>query len=155
MKMKALCSSETPVKFYWAMRCHIRVDIRSWSSSCGRQSVDQFILASGSPLGPMTRFLSFFVLFDNYFVVIPRAPSLTRGRVCNLQCNRCLVRSLWTNNHTLPPRLRLCSLFVASYDSQRLQWRYSNPPPHGVEWIVGLLVCFILFQIHSPSFAAQ
>jgi hypothetical protein len=29
-----------------------------------------------------------------------RAPSLTRGRVCNLQCNRCLVRSLRTSNHT-------------------------------------------------------
>jgi hypothetical protein len=25
-----------------------------------------------------------------------------------------------------------CSLFVASYDSQGLRWRYSNPPPHGV-----------------------
>jgi hypothetical protein len=59
-----------------------------------------------------------------------RVPFLTRGRVCNLQCNRWLVRSLRTNNHTLPSHLRLCSLFVASYDSQRLRWRYSNPPPH-------------------------
>jgi hypothetical protein len=25
----------------------------------------------------------------------------------------------------------LGSLFVASYDSQGLRWRYSNPPPHG------------------------
>jgi hypothetical protein len=25
----------------------------------------------------------------------------------------------------------LCSLFVASYDSQGLRWRYSNPPTHG------------------------
>jgi hypothetical protein len=28
--------------------------------------------------------------------------------------------------------LRLCSLYFASYDSQRLRWKYSNPPPHGV-----------------------
>jgi hypothetical protein len=28
----------------------------SLSSSCGRQSVDQFVLVSGLPLGPMTRF---------------------------------------------------------------------------------------------------
>jgi hypothetical protein len=28
------------------------------------------------------------------------------------------TRSLRTNNHTLPSHLRLCSLFVASYDSQ-------------------------------------
>jgi hypothetical protein len=26
----------------------------------------------------------------------------------------------------------LGSLFVASYDTQGLRWRYSNPPPHGV-----------------------
>jgi hypothetical protein len=80
-------------------------------------------------------FIFFFFSFDNYFVVLPRAPSLLRGRVCNLKCNRCLVRSLWTNNHTLPSRLRLCSLFVASYDSQGLRWKYSNPPPHGVKWM--------------------
>jgi hypothetical protein len=39
-----------------------------------------------------------------------------------------------TNNHTLPSHLRLCSLYVASYDSQGLRWRYSNSPPHGEEW---------------------
>jgi hypothetical protein len=77
------------------------------------------------------------------------APSLTRGRVCNLQCNRWLVRSLRTNNHTLPSHLRLCSLFVASYDWQGLRWRYSNPPPHGV----GLgrnncLLCLIPHERH-------
>jgi hypothetical protein len=61
-----------------------------------------------------------------------RAPSLTTGRVCNLQCNR-LVRSLRTKNHTLPAHLRLWSLFVASVDSQELRW-FSNPPPHGEGW---------------------
>jgi hypothetical protein len=71
------------------------------------------------PLGLMTRFyLSFLFLFDNYFIVVHRAPSRMRGQVCSLQCNRWLVRSLTTNNHTLPSHLRLCSLFVASYDSQ-------------------------------------
>jgi hypothetical protein len=53
--------------------------------------------------------------------------SLTRGRVCNLQCNRWLVRWLRANNHTLPSHLRLCFLFVTSYDSKGLWWRYSNP----------------------------
>jgi hypothetical protein len=62
-----------------------------------------------------------------------RAPSLTRERVCNLQCNRWPVRSLRTNNHTLPSHLRLYYLFVTSYDSQGLWWKYSNPPPHGVD----------------------
>jgi hypothetical protein len=30
----------------------------------------------------------------------------------------------------------LGSLSVASYDSQGLRWRYSNPPPHGVGLVV-------------------
>jgi hypothetical protein len=35
-----------------------------------------------------------------------------------------------TSNHILPSHPRLCSLSVASYDSQGLLWRYSNPPAH-------------------------
>jgi hypothetical protein len=107
----------------------------SYNSSCGRQSVDQFVLVSGLPLGPMTRFyLSLLFSFGNYFAVLPRASSLRRGWVCRLQCNRWLVRSLTTNNHSLLSHLILCSLFVVSYDSQGLRWQYSNPPPHGEEW---------------------
>jgi hypothetical protein len=84
-------------------------------SSCGRQSVDQFVWVSGFPLGPLTRF--YLVLLsscDNYFILLSKAPSLTRKRVCSLQCNHSLVRLLTPNNHTLPSHLRLCSLFVAS-----------------------------------------
>jgi hypothetical protein len=64
------------------------------------------------------------------FFLLSKAPSLPRKRVCSLQCTHSLVRL--TPNHTLPSHLRLCSLFVASYDSQGLRWKYSNPPPHGV-----------------------
>jgi hypothetical protein len=106
----------------------------SWSSSCGQWSVDQLVLV-------MTRcYLSLLFPFDSYFVVVPRAPSRTRGRVCSLQCNRWLVRSLTTNNHTLPSHLRQCSLFVVSYDSQGLRWKYSYPPPHGVLQLVKVKV---------------
>jgi hypothetical protein len=88
-------------------------------------------LSIGFPFGPMTRFYPYPFFSDNCFGCSScRAPSLTRGQVCNLQCNRWLVRSLRTNNHTLPSHLRLCSLFVASYNSQGLRWRYSNPLPH-------------------------
>jgi hypothetical protein len=68
--------------------------------------------------------------FDNYFVVLPWSPSLRRGQICNLQYDRSLVRSLRTNNHNSPSHLRLCSLYVASYEPQGLRWKYSNPPPH-------------------------
>jgi hypothetical protein len=47
----------------------------------GRGSVDQFVLVSGSPLGPMTRFYPYLFFSDNCFVVLPL------WRVCNLQCN--------------------------------------------------------------------
>jgi hypothetical protein len=102
------------------------------SCSCCRQTVDQFVLVSGLLLGPLTRFyLVLLFSFDTYFILFPTAFSLTRKRVCSLQCLHSLVRPLTTNNHTLQSHLRLCSLSVASYDSQGLRWRYSNPPPHG------------------------
>jgi hypothetical protein len=63
-------------------------------------------------------FLSF--LNDNCFLVLLVGRPLWREDGSNLHCNRWLVRSLRTNNHTLPSHLRLCSLLVASYDSQRL-----------------------------------
>jgi hypothetical protein len=50
------------------------------SSSCGWQSVDQFIWVSGLPLGPLTRFY-----LANYFILLSVASSLTRKGVCSLQ----------------------------------------------------------------------
>jgi hypothetical protein len=82
----------------------------SWSSSCGRQSVDQFVLGIGPPFGThdQTFSCSFFSV-DSYVLLVTRAPSLTRGRVCSLQCNRSLVRAVTPNNYTLPSHLRLFS----------------------------------------------
>jgi hypothetical protein len=48
------------------------------------------------------------------------------------------------NNYTLPSHLRLCSLFVATYDSQGLRWKYSNLPPHGALTQVGVGVRVLL-----------
>jgi hypothetical protein len=85
------------------------------------------------PFGTLDQMLSCsYFSSDNYFILRSKASSLTRKRVCSLQCNHSLVRAVTPNNYTLPPHLRLCSLFVASYDSQGLRWKYSNPPPHGV-----------------------
>jgi hypothetical protein len=41
------------------------------SLSYARRSVDQFVLVSGSPLGPMTRFYPYLFFSDNCFVVLP------------------------------------------------------------------------------------
>jgi hypothetical protein len=98
---------------------HRLVSFEIRSSSCGRQTVDQFVLVSGLPLGPLTRiYLVLLFAFYSYYILFPTAFSLTRKRVCSLQCLHSLVRPLTTNNHTLPSHSRLCSLSVASYDSR-------------------------------------
>jgi hypothetical protein len=75
-----------------------------WSPSCGRRSVDQFVFDIEPPLGTHDQTFSSFFSFDNNVLLVPRAPSLTRGRVCSLQC---MVSSLMTKNHTLQSHLRL------------------------------------------------
>jgi hypothetical protein len=111
------------------------------------QSVGQSVLVSDSHLGPATNFsfsLKFFFrqLRVCYFV----APSLTRGRVCNLVLLLVLASAVPRDSKPyfivpihdfsnlegqvpvfISPRDR-----VASYDSQGLRWRYCNPPPHGM-----------------------
>jgi hypothetical protein len=95
-------------------------------------------------------YLALLTSSDNYFFLLSKAPSLTRKRGCSLQCNHSLVRSLTPNNHTLLSHLRLCSLFVASYDdSQGLRWKYSNPPPHGVAIHVRVQIDFI--PVHAKQ----
>jgi hypothetical protein len=56
------------------------------------QSVSQYVLVSGTPFGPMTRFYFFLSFVAKLLFSSPWAPSLTRGRVCNLQCNLSVVR---------------------------------------------------------------
>jgi hypothetical protein len=68
-------------------------------SSCGWQSVNQFIWVSGLPLGPLTRFylaLLFRLTVTLFFV---RRCPLWRENGSSLQCNHSLVRS-FTPNHT-------------------------------------------------------
>jgi hypothetical protein len=48
------------------------------SLSYGRRSVDKFILVSGSPLGPATRFYPYPFFSDNCFVVLPLGRPLWR-----------------------------------------------------------------------------
>jgi hypothetical protein len=53
----------------------IRVELSwvelSWVYLNGQQSVDKFVLVSGSPLGPMTGFDPYPFFSDNCFVVLP------------------------------------------------------------------------------------
>jgi hypothetical protein len=68
-------------------------------------------LGIGPPFGTLDQIIScssFFVWQLRYSAF--KAPSLTRERVCSLQCNHSLVRAVTPNNHTLPSHLRLCSL---------------------------------------------
>jgi hypothetical protein len=110
-------------------------------------------LGIGPPFGTLDQILSSYSFILQLRYSTFNASSLTRKRVCSLQCNRSLVRSLTPNKYTctctctLRSHLRLCSLFVASYDSQGLRWKYSNPPPHG-EWY---FVCMFGYDIEIRS----
>jgi hypothetical protein len=53
----------------------------------GRQSVGQSVLVSGTHLGPVTNFFLLEISFRHFQVCYFVAPSLTRGRVCNLLYN--------------------------------------------------------------------
>jgi hypothetical protein len=66
-----------------------RVEL-SWC--CDRRSVGLSVLVSGTLLGPMTSFFFSFLFLDNCFPIRLQAPSLTRGRVCNLQYNLSVFR---------------------------------------------------------------
>jgi hypothetical protein len=102
----------------------------SWC--CDQRSVSLSLLASGTPLGPMTRF--FFFPFScqtiAFLFVLRRLLWREDGFViCSTICQ--WSESQRTHNHTLLSYLRLLgSLSIASYDSQGLWWKYSNPPPH-------------------------
>jgi hypothetical protein len=106
--------------------------------------------------------LSFFLVAID-FCSSCKAPSLTIGRVCNLQCNRWLVRSLRTNNHTLPSHLRLCFLFVASYDVVEVEVTLrptgSRPVrldvlPLWIKWpdvtFIWVTITFFIFHVGCP-----
>jgi hypothetical protein len=91
---------------YLLTLCACFVGVRS--SSCGRLTVDQFVWISGLLLGPLSRFyLALLFSFDSYFILFPTVFSMTRKRVCSLQCLHSLVKPLTTNNHTLSSHLRL------------------------------------------------
>jgi hypothetical protein len=130
------------------------------------QSVDQFILVSGTHLGPVTNFsFSLKLPLDICgFVILLRPLWREDGSVIYLyNCLWALPKQsllgrspadltaivyslIWDSPNLedqvpvfISPRNRVAqlypralgSLFVPSYDSQGLRWRYSNPSPHG------------------------
>jgi hypothetical protein len=99
-----------PPTIYFKIR-NVRSGVE-WSSYCGRQTVGQFVWVSGLPLGPLTRFyLVLFFSADNYLIILSKASSLTRKRVCSLQWNHSLVpitilyceRAVIEKHSSLPP----------------------------------------------------
>jgi hypothetical protein len=122
---------------------------------CDRRSIGQSILVPGPPLEPMTRFFTIGYLRPSCC----GAPSLTRGRVCNLLVQFAITlksKSRRTHDHILLSRLRLPQpgrpgsciynlqeqggpiiLLGTGFPFCRLlrlaglRWSYSNPPPNG------------------------
>jgi hypothetical protein len=89
-------------------------------------------------------------LLLNCFWALPDQSHLSRSPTELTAISYCL---LWDSPNLeghvpvfISPRNRVAKLYpralgslsIASYDSQGLRWKYSNPPPHGVYWSVRL-----------------
>jgi hypothetical protein len=90
-------------------------------------------LGVGHPFGAHDQILLFLLFCRKMALLFVLGRPLWRedgSVICSAICQWSESRS--THDHTLLSHLRLLgSLSVASYDSQELQWRYSNPPPRG------------------------
>jgi hypothetical protein len=107
---------------------------RSWSTSCGRQSVDQLSLGIGPPFGILDQILSCsssFVRQLRRFAI--NASSLTRKRVCNL-----LLNCFWAlpeQSHLSRSPTELRSYLTVSSETPptwRARFPYLYPP--GTWW---------------------
>jgi hypothetical protein len=87
-------------------------------------------LGIGPPFGTLVQILfcsSFFIWQLRYSSF--KAPSLRRKRVCSLQCNHSLVRSVTPNNHILQSHLRLlpfCRLLRLAGTTVEVFWPAST-----------------------------
>jgi hypothetical protein len=63
--------SRQPYCYYSCDAGNLELSWVELSLSYGLRSVDQFVLVSGSPLGPMTRFYLYPFVSENCFVVLP------------------------------------------------------------------------------------
>jgi hypothetical protein len=87
-------------------------------------------LGVGHPFGIKTRFF-FFLSFAGQLLCSSSWDELRENAsvICSAICQ--WSESQRTHSHTLLSHLSLLdSLSVVSYDSQGLQWKYSNTPPH-------------------------
>jgi hypothetical protein len=122
-----------------------------------QRSIDQFILVSGPPLGPMTRFFISLLMSDNCWILKAGHPLWREGGSVVFSAIIPWPDSCRTHNHSFivsseaPPTLRARSLYL--YPPARvahltphwgsgftlccllwpagLQWWYYNLPPHG------------------------
>jgi hypothetical protein len=149
-----------PIKHVCAFASEAAGSPYSWS--CDRLSVGECVLVSGCHLELMTRF--FFSVWQ-LWVSWCWAPSLTRAWVCNLLVQLLLglaravtlgSKSCRTHDHVLLSHLRPPQhggpgprIYITrnmptgtGFPFRRLlrlaglRWRYSNPPPHGLNVII-------------------
>jgi hypothetical protein len=68
------------------------------------------------------------------------ALSLTRGRVCHLQLLLALASTVILGSESLGARDHILLSQIRDFTFRRLlllagpRWRYSSPPPHGIDW---------------------
>jgi hypothetical protein len=117
-----------------------------------RLTVSQPVSLGVKPhLGLMTRYL---LLFDSYGLVFCGAPSLTRGQVCLLYMLLALASAVFHGSESLGTRDHILLSQIWDFPFRRLlwlagsRWRYSTPPPHGLN-CNNQLALLIKYQ-HGP-----
>jgi hypothetical protein len=104
-----------------------------WVLCYDRQYVGQSILEQSTPSGA----------YDQIFITIRKlwdcrcgALSLTRGRVCHLQLLLVLASVVILGSESRGTRDHISLSQIRDFSFRRiagLRWRYSTPPPHGIE----------------------
>jgi hypothetical protein len=105
----------------------------SWSS-CGRQSVDQYVWVSGLPLGSLTRFyLALLLSFDDYVVLLSMRP-LWRENGSVIYCT--IASGPCQSNHTWAevPQNSRPYLNVSSETPPTWKARFPYLYPPGTGW---------------------
>jgi hypothetical protein len=121
-----------------------------------RQSFGQCVLDQSTPLELTTRFL---LLSDSCGFVDVGALSLTRGRVCRLNLLLALASAVFLGFESSKTRDNILLSQIRDFLFRRLlrlagsRWRYSTPPPDGVNRSWNTLPLYRRGKDHSENTA--
>jgi hypothetical protein len=105
--------------------------------------------------------------YDQIFITVGQlcvcwceALSLTRGPICGLQLLLVLASAVIFRSESRGTRDHILLSQIRDFPFRRLlrlaglRWRYSTPPPHGIEWILLCTAVYIVYRYPWRMFVA-